>query len=79
MDYNAAGAPKMNKKAPKHQEHNQYGSDNKPFGGPATKEELLARMKAAQAAKLDKPADPAERTATDEAGGKPMRGEEDLG
>ena len=51
MDYNAAGAPKMGKKAPKHQEHNAHGSKKKPFGARETKEELLARMKAAAAAK----------------------------
>lgn len=49
MDYKAAGAPKNGKNAPKHAEHNAHGSRKKPFGSRPTKEELLARMKAAQA------------------------------
>ena len=51
MDYNAAGAPKMGKKAPKHKEHNAPGSAKKPFGQRPDKAELLARMKAAAEAK----------------------------
>ena len=51
MDYNAAGAPKMGKKGPKHEEHNAHGSKKKPFGQRPSKEELLARMKAAAEAK----------------------------
>ena len=49
MDYKASGAPKLNKNAPKHAEHNAHGSKKKPFG--ERKEELLASMKAAQAEK----------------------------
>ncbi len=51
MDYKASGAPKLSKKSPKHLEHNAHGSKKKPFGERESKEELLARMKAAQAAK----------------------------
>ncbi|MEN9011559.1 MAG: hypothetical protein ABF241_05790 [Yoonia sp.] len=51
MDYKAAGAPKKGKNAPKHAEHNAHGSKKKPFGARPTKEELLARMKAAAAKK----------------------------
>ena len=47
MDYNAAGAPKMAKKDPKHEEHNAPGSKKKPFGARPDKAELLARMKKA--------------------------------
>ncbi len=47
MDYKAAGAPKKGTNAPKHAEHNAHGSKKKPFGARPTKEELLARMKAA--------------------------------
>ena len=51
MDYKAAGAPKIGMKAPKHSEHNAHGSVKKPFGARETKADLLARMKAAAAAK----------------------------
>ncbi len=51
MDYKAAGAPKLGKNAPKHQEHNAHGSHRKPFGQRPGKEQLLARMKAAAEAK----------------------------
>ena len=51
MDYKAAGAPKLGKNAPKHSEHNAHGSTKKPFGQRPSKEELLARMKAAAEAK----------------------------
>lgn len=77
MDYKAAGAPKMGKKAPKHREHNAHGSAKKPFGQRPSKEELLARMKKAQAAGAkpgqDRPSDPADDMDVDEARGKPMR------
>lgn len=53
MDYKAAGAPELGKNAPKHQEHNAHGSRKKPFGARPSKEELLARMKAAAVAKND--------------------------
>lgn len=51
MDYNAAGAPKLGKKAPRHKEHNARGSDKNPYGKAAPKAELIARMKAAVEAK----------------------------
>lgn len=51
MDYNAAGAPKMGKKGPKHEEHNAPGSAKKPFGQREDKAALLARMKKAAEAK----------------------------
>lgn len=51
MNYKAAGAPKLGKNAPKHQEHNAHGSGRKPFGQRPGKEELLARLKAAAEAK----------------------------
>jgi hypothetical protein len=51
MDYKAAGAPKMGKKAPRHKEHNAPGSEKNPFGKRPSKEELLAKMKAAAEAK----------------------------
>lgn len=54
MDYKAAGAPKLSKNAPRHAEHNAHGSKKKPFGIRPSKEELLARMKAA--ADMTKPA-----------------------
>jgi hypothetical protein len=51
MDYKASGAPKLSKNHPKHAEHNAHGSSKKPFGTRPSKEELLARMKAAAEAK----------------------------
>ena len=51
MDYKAAGAPKLGKNAPKHAEHNAYGSTKTPFNKRPSKAELLAKMKAAAEAK----------------------------
>ncbi|WP_165978778.1 hypothetical protein [Antarcticimicrobium luteum] len=51
MNYGKLGAPKPGRNAPRHKEHNAAGTDQKPVGGRATKEELLARMKAAAEAK----------------------------
>lgn len=51
MNYKASGAPKLGKNAPRHQEHNEPGSDKNPFGKRDTKADLLARMKAAADAK----------------------------
>ncbi len=51
MDYGSAGNTKPAKNAPKHKEHNSKGSDKNPFGGRASKEELLAKMKAQVEAK----------------------------
>lgn len=45
MDYKAAGAPKPAKGKPRHSEHNAFGG-KKVADKRATKEELLARMKA---------------------------------
>ena len=79
MDYGKSGTPKTAKKGPKHQEHNRYGSDKTPFGSRPSKEELLARMKkSAGKTDLDKPSDPADDFATDEAKGKAIRGTENL-
>ena len=79
MDYGKQGAAKVAKKGPKHNEHNQYGSEKTPFGSRPSKEELLARMKKGQdKTGLDKPSDPADDFATDEAKGKDIRGAEDL-
>ena len=47
MNYKAAGAPKMGRNTPRHSEHNQRGSDKNPFGKRPSKDEMLARMKAA--------------------------------
>lgn len=47
MDYKAAGAPKLGKKAPRHAEHNARGTEKNPYGKSATKAELVARMKKA--------------------------------
>ena len=77
VNYNAQGAPRKGKNAPRHSEHNQPGSQKKPFGQRPDKAELLERMKKAQAAKgenpNDRPSDPADDMDVDEAKGKPMR------
>ena len=51
MNNKAAGASKKGNNTPRHAEHNQHGTEKKPFGSQPTKAELLARMKAAAAAK----------------------------
>ena len=52
MDYSKSGGAKIGKNTPRHAEHNAKGSDKNPFGtGGNTKAELLARMKAAAAAR----------------------------
>jgi len=51
MDYKATGAARGGKNAPRHSEHNAYGSKKTPFSKRPSKEELLAKMKAAAAAK----------------------------
>ncbi|WP_296429241.1 hypothetical protein [Yoonia sp.] len=53
MDYKATGAATLGKNAPRHNEHNAHGSTKKPFGQRPSKEELLARMKAAAEAKKE--------------------------
>ncbi len=79
MDYGKSGVPNMKKKGPRHEEHNQYGSNKTPFGSRPSKEELLTRMKKNQGkTDLDKPSDPADDFATDEAKGKAIRGKENL-
>ncbi|RWR47620.1 hypothetical protein EOW65_11000 [Sinirhodobacter ferrireducens] len=52
MDYSKSGGAKVGKNAPRHTEHNAKGSDKNPFGaGDTSKAALLARMKAAAAAR----------------------------
>lgn len=52
MDYGKSGAPKGGGKQPKHKVGNKgLGAEKSPTGGRASKEELLARMKAAAADK----------------------------
>ena len=47
MDYGKSGNPATRKNAPRHVEHNAKGTDKNPYGQPAPKAELLAKMKAA--------------------------------
>lgn len=51
MNYGTSGNAKTGKNTPRHSEHNAKGSAKNPFGKPAPKAELLARMKAAVEAK----------------------------
>ncbi len=51
MDYSKMGAPKLSKNAPKHDEARAKGAGRSKTGGRASKEELVARMKAAAEAK----------------------------
>lgn len=51
MDYGKSGSAKPAKKAPRHREHNEKGSDKNPFGQQQPKAELLKRMKEAAAKK----------------------------
>ncbi len=51
MTYKMSGKAKRGKNAPRHVEHNQHGTEKKPFGSQPSKEELLARMKAVAKAK----------------------------
>jgi hypothetical protein len=53
MDYSQSGSPKTGKNTPRHKEHNAKGTDRNPFGKAETKAELLARMKAAAAARAE--------------------------
>jgi hypothetical protein len=53
MDYSKSGGARPDKNAPRHAEHNAKGSDKNPFGKGGAKEELLARMKQAAAARKD--------------------------
>ncbi len=54
MDYSKSGSAKAAKNKPPHSEHNAKGSTKNPFGQPAPKAELIARMKAAAEAKKKK-------------------------
>ena len=56
MDYSKSGGQRGPKGAPKHREHNAWGSDREQQGGRASKEELVERLKAA-ARKTDTPGD----------------------
>jgi len=51
MDYGKSGSPKAPKGTVRYSEHNAKGTDKNPFGKSAPKPELLARLKAAAAAK----------------------------
>jgi|GEM_PF-256976 len=51
MNSKTSGAPKKGDKTPRHAEHNARGTDKNPFSKQGTKAELLARMKAAAAAR----------------------------
>jgi len=51
MDYGKSGAPKTAGKQPKHKVGKGLGAEKSATGGRATKEELLARMKATTAEK----------------------------
>lgn len=51
MNYGTSGNAKLGKNAPRHSEHNAKGSAKNPFGKPAPKTELLARLKAQAEAK----------------------------
>ena len=51
MNYGTSGNAKADKNTPRHEEHNAKGSAKNPFGKPAPKTELLARMKAAAEAR----------------------------
>lgn len=51
MDYSKSGNADLRKVGPKHVEHNQHGTAKKPFGSRPSRDDLLARMKAAAEAK----------------------------
>jgi hypothetical protein len=51
MDYGKSGSPKVGRGTPRHTEHNAKGTKKNPFGKPAPKAELLARLKAYSEAK----------------------------
>ena len=51
MDYGKSGNAKTDKNAPKHHVGKGLGAEKSPTGGKASKEELVARMKAAAEAK----------------------------
>lgn len=47
MDYGKSGNPKADKNVPKHRVGKGLGAEKSPTGGKASKEELVARLKAA--------------------------------
>ena len=47
MDYGKSGNPKADKNVPKHRVGKGLGAEKSPNGGKASKEELVARLKAA--------------------------------
>lgn len=51
LDYSKSGSVKPQKNAPRHAEHNAYGTAKTPFGGTSPKAELVAKLKAAAEAK----------------------------
>lgn len=51
MDYGKSGNAKPDKNAPKHHVGKGLGAEKSPSGGRASKEELVARLKAAADAK----------------------------
>lgn len=51
MDYSKSGAMRNGRNAPRHSEHNAKGSRKNPYGAQDSRDELLARMKAAAAAR----------------------------
>ncbi len=51
MNAKTTGAPKKGNKTPRHTEHNARGTEKNPYARKETKAELLARMKAAAAAR----------------------------
>ncbi|WP_417719011.1 hypothetical protein [Salipiger sp.] len=53
MNYGKSGAPKPAKNAPRFDKHNAALSGKDANGGKASKEELLARMKAAAQTRKD--------------------------
>ena len=54
MDYSKSVSPKVGNNAPRVKGHNTKNEGKNPPGGRASKEELLARMKAAAEAKKAK-------------------------
>ena len=54
MDYAKSGSAKAHKNAPRHAEHNAYGTDKTPYAGKSPKADLVAKLKAAAEAKKAK-------------------------
>jgi len=54
MDYEKSGSAKAHKNAPRHAEHNAYGTDKTPYAGKSPKADLVAKLKAAAEAKKAK-------------------------